>query len=241
MMQSHIAVYDSYRRKESLGLGVLQIVVGALCIIFNSLAIGFWPFDFGTATLSYGFWGGAVYIVTGAVGVSAAKYATHCKVLTFMVMCVITPCVSIAVFTLAVIAARDSHIFPYGEQCSGMPCTVLNNIGISMNSAIACLSVIATTVAIWCFVNCCMVLGCCTNSNLNFSTVPEKQNIFSLPQQQMLSVPLSQQSYPGQILIAYPQGYPSQQMINIPAPPYQANTNAPSYEVNLTDEKVPIE
>ena len=53
--------YDRYKHKQSIGLGVAQIIISILCVIFNSVAIGVTrPYSQGNALgfVGHGYWCG---------------------------------------------------------------------------------------------------------------------------------------------------------------------------------------
>jgi hypothetical protein len=249
MMQSRPQQYTNYRRKQSLGLGVLQIIVGVLCIIFNAVAFGFLPTF---STVAHGVWGGILFIITGSFGVSASKSPTKCKVITFMVLCIISACVSAVLVALGILGAlfpagycsryNSYNGYYYGYSSSNSnECNTSINVSIAMNSLVACLGLIEGIAAIWGSANGCKASCCCDNNNVNttatpvqFVTLPNGQQAIIIPQTQMYSVSVPQQSYPGQVFAAYPdgQGYPNQHM-PMAAPPYEASPSAPEVKTRI--------
>lgn len=54
-----VSVWDRYRRRQSIGLGIVQAIIGALCIVFNAVSLGFYD---GIQTKSIGFVGHGFWI-----------------------------------------------------------------------------------------------------------------------------------------------------------------------------------
>lgn len=54
-----VSVWDRYRRRQSIGLGIVQAIIGALCIVFNAVSLGFYD---GLQTKSIGFVGHGFWI-----------------------------------------------------------------------------------------------------------------------------------------------------------------------------------
>ena len=53
--------YDRYKHKQSIGLGITQIIIGILCIIFNSVALGVsYSPENGLGSVGHGYWCGVL-------------------------------------------------------------------------------------------------------------------------------------------------------------------------------------
>jgi hypothetical protein len=249
VMQSGPTVYGSYHRKQSQGLGVCLIVVGALCIIFNAVAIGFFqPSSF----IAYGIWGGILFIISGSFGTSASKYSSKCRVVTFMVMCILSAC-SAAVSVILGAAAAAYSAYAFEALCAsydhrdydydsrsyyymGHSCKDSFNVGIAMNALIAILSFIGGVAAIWGSAICCRVACCCSNTNRNFVPMPNNHQVITIPQHQMHVLQMTQQPYPGQVFVSNPQaGYPSQPMMYVAAPSYEVTPSASTMKSPITN------
>jgi hypothetical protein len=218
-------VYGSYLSKRSRSLGIAHITIGALCIVFNAVGIGF---DAILSVASIGIWGGILFIVTGAFGISAAKLRTKCKITTFMVLCIVSAAVTIALFVCAVMGATIqgnegyySYIcrsYYYYDYYYSNAC---RNVAIAMNSLLAILAVAAAIPAIWGSVLCCKVYGCCKASETQIMMSQEQYAGMS-GGQPMIIIPLSQINFGGQ-MVAYAPGYSAQQTGSTSAPPYPLN------------------
>jgi uncharacterized membrane protein HdeD (DUF308 family) len=236
-------VYLNNLRKVSHLIGVLQIIAGILCIIFNAVAMGFL-----SSFTAHGIWGGVMFIVTGAFGVNAATSATQCKITTFMVLCIISACVGATLFGLGVANAVlggsglrycAGRVYDYSYIRDKDECEALN-IHIAMNSLIACLALIAGIASIRGSVVFCKVTGCCQDSPmtansqpLQYVTMQGNPQVIIVPQQQTHPIPVQQMYGQGQSNAGYSQGYHNQAMMNGSAPPYEVNSTTPSYEKSI--------
>jgi len=197
-----------------------------VAIIFNS----------DVSLISHGIWGGIIFIVAGSLGVSAAKSPTACHIMAFMVLCIISACVSAVVISMGVFGDFVSLLlYNCGDPRNGpnydmTRCQSIFNIRIAMNSLIAILGLIGGIAAIWGSVICCKVWCCCRNyrgntapAPMQFMSMPGNQKCNCGPQKQMSSAPFQQQPFQGQIHSTYSQGYSHQSVINTAAAaPYQA-------------------
>jgi len=180
-----------------------------------------------------------MFIITGSFGVSAAKSATKCKIVTFMVLCIISATMSAAVVIVSSFAAASDFYngvyncnrtysyyytnYRYYETLSDSQCQVVFNVRVAMNALVACLGFIGGVAAIWGSVICCKACCCgrsssgsATNLPVQYVTTSGNQQIIVIPQQQGLGVPVQQQQ-------AYT-GYQPLQQKNSSAPPYHGNT-----------------
>lgn len=57
-------IYDRYSKKQSIGLGIAQVVIGALCAIFNLVILVTSRYDGGMGEAGHGFWCGALVSVS---------------------------------------------------------------------------------------------------------------------------------------------------------------------------------
>src|SRR2546425_925723 len=67
VMQPRTTEYANYRRKQSRGLGVLQIIVGVLCVIFSGVALGYWA---AASFIGHGIWGGVLVIIISSSAIN---------------------------------------------------------------------------------------------------------------------------------------------------------------------------
>lgn len=159
--------HGSYRHRRSSGLGVTQIVLGCLCILFNavSLAIGsFYSLSF----VGHGFWCGILFIITGSFGVSAGVNKTKCKIVAYMVLCVISACFTVALLFCGIIGSIMASTYADYDDCRHYgynyydyhyrynPCTNVRPIA-AMEGCMAVCGFIAAILFIW-----GSVLGCAT-------------------------------------------------------------------------------
>ncbi|KAI0237236.1 hypothetical protein LSAT2_012277 [Lamellibrachia satsuma] len=92
-------IWTNYASKTSFILGLIQITVGILCIVFNMTAITVLP------SVGPGLWGSLFVILTGAFGVMAARQKMSCTVISFMVLSVLAS--SVYVLPLLVLSTID--------------------------------------------------------------------------------------------------------------------------------------
>ena len=51
--------YDRYKHKQSIALGITQVVIGLLCVIFNSVVLGVYNYPGnGLGAVGHGYWCG---------------------------------------------------------------------------------------------------------------------------------------------------------------------------------------
>ena len=220
-------VYGGYQSTKSRNLGITQIILGALSIVFNAVGISY------LAELSYagvGIWGGILFIINGAFGISAAKLRTKCKITTVLVLSIISSVTTIALIICAVMGAALQYPYYgyYGYSCNGgryeygdyhYHQNTCRAVAVAMNSVLAVLAVAEAVAAIWSSVLCCKVYGCCDSSG-NMMTSPQYAPVQG--SQQVIIVPRSQLNSGGP-LTTYATGYPPQQVIGGAAPSYPTN------------------
>jgi len=150
-----VTVYRSYRSNHSKGLGIAQIVIGALCIVVNSIAIGA---DAEFSKVAVGIWGGIMFIVCGLFGIVAARTQTKCMIETFMMICFLSIMCVILLFILAVIGAVD--------ECSGY-CYSGEDVALATHYMLITLAVGGAVTFIWGSVICC---NCITDQQSSMSS-----------------------------------------------------------------------
>jgi len=199
-------VYGNYGSKASLALGVIQIIVGVLSIIFNSVGLAY-VISFYVG--AYGLWGGILFIITGAFGISASKYRTRCKVNAFMVLCIIsasvTPVLIVCGIFGATYSARNafencnlSGSYYYYDDWSSC------EIAVAMESLLVIMGFIEGIVAIWGAAICCKAACCCNSTSDQvmmpgqYVTVQGNQPMIIVPQQNGQQMSFAQQGYPPQ-------------------------------------------
>jgi hypothetical protein len=166
-------IHKDYKSQISNKLGIVQIIVGVLCAIFQSVEIGFQ----GAASYgAYGIWGGVTYIVTGALGIAAAKSQKRTLIIAFMVFCFfsIFSSVSLIVSTAsaAVMASMTKANCTFDSMTGNISpeimqreafCQVSIDIIVAMNALMAAAAAIQHAVSIWGAVITNKVIGCCKN------------------------------------------------------------------------------
>jgi len=195
-----------------MGLGITQLFVGVLCIIFNSVGINFGA---QISVGSIGIWGGILFIINGAFGMSAAKSGTKCKIITFMVLSIISAGITVPLFICAVIGAviDDSYFscyrYNYNTYNYDRPsnCLYIQNVAIAMNSLLAILAIIEAIAATWGSAICCKAVCCC-------STIGNQQMLAPIQYATIQGQPviiIPQMNFGGQTVVNYPpQGHPVQ-------------------------------
>jgi len=215
-------VYENYRSRQSKCLGIIQIIAGVLCIVFNAVGIAAWSL---LTIASIGIWGGILFIITGAFGVSAAKLQTKCKVITFLVLNIISATVTVPLFICAVIGAifDDSYQSCYGYGYSGYgyrySCRGAAQVAVAMNALLAVLAIIEAVAAIWGSVICCKAACCCRSTG---NEIVASIQYATIQGQQVIIIP--QSHFGGQMMMTYsPPEYSTQQIpnpaVSIPYPP----------------------
>lgn len=143
-------IVDSYKGNQSFRLGIAQLIIGVLCIIFNAvlLVLGY----FTIAILGHGIWCGLLFMVSGGMGVAAGKKKTKCKIIAFMVLCIISASATAVLFIFGVLGAilDGSYCYRYYD-CSPV---------LAMNCLLALLAITEAIVSIWAAVLCCKATCC---------------------------------------------------------------------------------
>lgn len=79
-------VVTNYAKKTSRVLGVLHIIIGLLCIVFNVIRIAE---QSPGEMIGHGIWCGLFFILTGAYGLIAGFYKTKGTIIIFMVLSIV--------------------------------------------------------------------------------------------------------------------------------------------------------
>jgi len=242
---SQSTVYTKYRSAQSRGLGITQIIVGALCIVLNVLAI---VFESIPSIIGFGIWGGILVIIAGSFGITAAKHRTRCHVIASMVLSIISAALTIGLFIVSILAAvlDGVHCYMYysynsdGQRVQSLglnECMNRATVSKILNAALAVLAVVEAVAAIWSSVLGCKAACCC-------SYTPYAENVVVIPGQvsngpgvQMIMITQPQTN--ANVATAYP-GYsivPQQQGSQLsPLPPtaapnyYDCEANSPNAE-----------
>jgi len=154
------SVYTSYLSCQSLGLGITQIIIGVLCFIFNIVAIAYGS---GIDVVGCGIWSGIMFIITGSLGISAAKTRGKCQVIAFMVLSIISAVMTVPLLSIDVFGAlyassggNDCYYDRYYYTCKNY-----TEVQIAMTSCLAILAFTEAVVCIWASVLGCKVACCC--------------------------------------------------------------------------------
>lgn len=228
-------IYERYLQKQSIGLGVTQIIIGVLCIIFNGVSCGYLRYVYADLSfVGHGFWCGIMFIITGGLGIGAGRNKTSCFIVSFMVMCIITASLCIALLTVGLLGALiavpygyyDCRYDYYGYDYScdygygyNYPCyrTFCNDnkdkykVVIAMESLLAIMAFIGGIATIWGSAICCKSGVCCCSRQ---AVLPVGMPVAYFPQNgQMVLITQAQ----GGQLAYQPAAYP--QVLTAP-PPY---------------------
>jgi hypothetical protein len=163
--------FARYLHKQSIGLGAAQIVLGSLCIVFNAVALAVTAGGgLGVDFVGHGFWCGILFIVTGAIGISAGVSKTKCKVVSYMVLCIISATFTIALLTCGILSTvivgnyiQNCQHYGYSYYYSyyySLPCSVYS-VPMAMEGCMAVCGFIAAILFIWGSVLCCKTKPCC--------------------------------------------------------------------------------
>jgi hypothetical protein len=226
---SYQAVNARYKNRQSIFIGVAQIVTGLLCIAFNATGIAI---NSSLNVIAYGIWGGILMIIAGSFGIAAGKLKSKCPIIAFMVLSIISACAAAVIISLAVLGAviddveySCSYYSYYYSRYYDLNCSVYKAM-LAMNALLAILGGIGGIVSIWGSILGCM--SCCCQT-------PNNHQVYSQPIQVVPTNGTQQVVYtttPASVpqYIAYP-GYPMQmgptgQMQIIPNAPV---TFAPSH------------
>jgi hypothetical protein len=149
--------YEKYLSKQSHGLGITQVIVGVLYGLLNIIVTIIIP-----ATItSMGMWGPAtiLFIISGAFGISASKLRTKCKIVTFMVLSIISAVVAILLLAGAIagfVIAANSTIAEHSDVFTFV---------ISVNFVTTILTLTEAVSCLWGSVLGCKVACCCKSND----------------------------------------------------------------------------
>lgn len=226
-------IYDRYLNKQSIGLGIAQVVIGALCAIFNLVILVTSSYNGGLGEAGHGFWCGALFVITGSLGISAGAKRQRCQIVSFMVMCIISAIFTISLLTIASIGAaivkEDCDYYGYYYDRNGYypyysrPCQNMNNYGVvvSMEALMAALAIVEAIVAIWGSAICCKSGVCCCSRPVQTTVIPANCGYLSYNGQLI---------YLGHTQVGQGGGAYAQQIMN-PYPPAGLN-GTPYYTAN---------
>lgn len=178
-------VCDGYKHRQSIGLGITQIIISILCVIFNAVCIAVTSHGDkgnGLGVVGHGFWCGIMFLITGIFGVVAGKKKTRCMIVTFMVFCILSALFTISLLTVGILGAiftdREdcysqvdysynynnygygySDYYPYYRWvCYNVP---NYKVIIAMEACLALAGLVEVIVAIWGSALCCGSGVCC--------------------------------------------------------------------------------
>ncbi|XP_070537193.1 membrane-spanning 4-domains subfamily A member 4A-like isoform X2 [Ptychodera flava] len=214
-------------------LGAMQIVLGSLCVLFGIIIL---LLNGAISFIAAPLWCGAIFIVTGLLGVLAANWKTSGVIISSMVMCILTATLfyptlfGIMVATM-VIEAIDSCYYDYSRHGSwGDYICDDRDTKLAIEGVILFLGFIDFVVAIVNSAFCCGAL-CCKPRNVSpvvYYTVQPG----GVPQQ----VPMATTQYGQQVILVPPSGpsapppygpYNTQPMFVQPGAVPMAGTSAP--------------
>ncbi|XP_074649323.1 uncharacterized protein LOC141904609 [Tubulanus polymorphus] len=99
-----------FKAKRELGCGITLTVFGCLYLIN-----GFVEMSKGRSKFYQGFWGGALFLVTGVMGIMAGKTRKNGYMIASIVLCVISAILSFVCFAIllfaAVVLMNGGHLF----------------------------------------------------------------------------------------------------------------------------------
>lgn len=213
---------DGYRHNLSVGLGATQLVLGCLCIVFNCVSLGLnvLYYGLGIAFVGHGIWCGVLFIIAGAFGISAGMSKTKCKIITYMVLSIISACFTSALLACGIIGAVGSGSRVADGRCDygysyyydyyyRPPCNEYK-LDAAMEGCIAVCGLIAAILFIWASTLACMakVCTCCQSQP---SIVPIHSGPTTFQGLQVTAYPLTTMPYQqGMVVVTTP-------------PPYQPN------------------
>jgi len=153
-------IYQHYDTKAARILGILQIVLGILIIITQSVVIAVEAQNehdipgYGYQGRYVGLWASVMFILAGIFGLISAKYKSRCTVIVTMVLSSIA-----AVFTTAVMAEGGMGAASNEHNEYKFDWTANDGVDMAFNIFMVVLSLTEAIVAIVAAVYCC--LGSC--------------------------------------------------------------------------------
>jgi len=186
--------YERYLSKQSHGLGIAQVIVGVLYGVLNIVVTILLPPTI-VVLASIGIWGPAMilFIISGAFGISASKLRTKCKIVTFMILSIISAVVAIvlligAIFALGVAVNRT--IDPEND---------VYKFVISVNTLTIILTLAEAVSCLWGSVLGCKVACCCKSNGYQQLVMLDSATEAVEP---MYTVPASHVNYDHELLVA---------------------------------------
>jgi len=216
--------YGNYRSRQSRILGTGQIIIGILCIIFNAVLIGV-SGTWSLGVIAHGIWGGVLFIITGAFGVSGGKTKNKCLIVTYMILCILAAMAAAVIFSLAIVGlVIGGNEYSYSSYYSGYypyyssyyrvrpdnyaAAMAMNVLLVILSAIVGIMSILGSTL-------CCRA-GCCTG--------PQTTNVTASQPVQFLPVNGNQQI----LFVTQPGAVP--QYSPYPGYPIQLAAAAPAYQ-----------
>jgi len=218
-------VYNNFPSYRALRLAVAQVVIGAICIIFNSVTIGY---NSDISKASCGIWGGATFIITGVFGICASKSTGKCAVMMFTLTCITSAVMTVPLFTVSVVGAVESGNY----NCHWYYCSN-NGVVTALLSLMAVLAVAEAVVSMWgAVLGCRVACSCCDNVPeflLKFWRAPGESSQMTMGQYEPVKIPYQQTADYTGIPPAFPStpSLPSAVMVN-EGTPRQPNSPKPA-------------
>jgi multidrug transporter EmrE-like cation transporter len=143
-------VIPAYNHKLSKVFSSCLIALGCLSILWNVLLI----FNgFGFAPIGYGIWSGIMIIISGSLGISVGEQRSRCKIIAFMVLCIITTTVCLVSFLIGTLGTvMCPNTSRYSMNCSKYD-AVLNGLLAATVGLGAILAICGS--ALGCKATCC--------------------------------------------------------------------------------------
>lgn len=201
---------NSYPARQSVGLGAAQIALGCLCFVFNGVALGVstYYYEFNVGAIGHGFWSGAFFIVAGSIGIAAGMRKTKCKIISYMVMCILAACCTAVLLSFGIIGASVGG-YGYGYGCHGdydsdyyyygydyrysyyyrPPCSNYRMLA-AMEGCMAVTAFIAAVLLIWGAALCCRARPCCQPPTTSAFSIAVPAAGYATPNGQMMQAPV---------------------------------------------------
>jgi uncharacterized membrane protein HdeD (DUF308 family) len=160
-------LYENYRSKHSVILGSIQVVIGILCIVFNTTAIV--ANNNQPQMIGPGIWCGILFIISGAFGIVAGRTKTKCKVIASMVLSIVASGLCGILLIISLMGLVHANFMSICESLESdhyrYYCFTRNakNIALAMNSLLMILAAFEICTAIWISTLACKV-SCCNNT-----------------------------------------------------------------------------
>lgn len=214
--------------KATRGLGITQVVLGALCVIVGIANVAALT-DYWTSNVGFGIWGGVWIIIGGALGIASASNPTGTGLNgTNMAFAIVSSCISfldIIFYSIAVSyysyyqTCYYSGGYYYYRTCYGKS----NATGVALSAILLFLMLseftISITVAIFCCKHGC---DCCTSHAPGMIVQTGQPHTVVLQSSGVAVAPQPMISYTGVVSQQY--GQPQMQM-GYSSPAYVQTTN----------------